>query len=103
LHGQLTAIIRCKTPCFDNSGSPVRVFFGLGNNVTVNTILGMPIIKDLGMLPNFQTALVTCKDTPATFDIRCHESSCGFQANEDAAANFAHLPMEDMCPSLLAL
>jgi hypothetical protein len=102
LHGQLTAIIRYKTPCFDNSGSPIRISFGLGNNMTVNTILGMPIIKDLGMLPNFRTARVTCEDTPATFDIRYHETSCGFQANDDAAATFAHLPIEDMCPSLLA-
>jgi hypothetical protein len=67
----------------------------------VNTILGMPIIKELGMLlPNFRTAVVACDHTAATFDIRYHKTCCGFHAN--AAATFANLSVEDMCPSLLA-
>ena len=102
LHGQLTAIIRYKTPYFDNDGSPIRISFGLGNDMTVNTILGMPVIKDLGMLPNFRTAVVTCDDSPATFEIRYHETSCGFHAQDDAVTTFATLPIEDMYPSLLA-
>jgi hypothetical protein len=103
LHGQLTAIICYKTPCVARNGSPVRVSFGLGNNMTVNTILGMPVIKDLGMLPNFRTALVTCKDTAATFDIHHHETRCSIHANNESAAAFSTLPVEDMHPYLLAL
>jgi hypothetical protein len=102
LHGQLTAIIRYKTPYVDHDGSPIRISFGLGNDMTVNTILGMPIIKDLGMLPNFRTARVTCEDTPATFDIRYHETNCGFPADDDASTAFANLPVEEMYPRHLA-
>lgn len=40
MHGQLTAIIRYKTPYFDNDGSPICILFGIGNDMTVNTILG---------------------------------------------------------------
>jgi hypothetical protein len=45
LHGQLTAIICYKMPYSDLKGSPIHISFGLGNNMTVNTILGMPVIK----------------------------------------------------------
>ena len=40
MHGQLTAIIRYKTPYFDNDGSPICILFGIGNDMSVNTILG---------------------------------------------------------------
>ena len=69
IHGQLTAIIRYKTPYVDNTGNPIRILFGLGNIMTVNTILGMPVIKDLGMIPDFRAGSVTCEDSPATFAV----------------------------------
>ena len=71
IHGQLTATIRYKTPYVNkNTGNPIRIFFSLGNNMTVNTILGMPVIKDLRMIPNFRACSVTYKDSPTTFAIR---------------------------------
>jgi hypothetical protein len=67
--------------------------------VTVNTILGMPIIKDLGMIPNFCGGLVTCKDTAATFAIRYQEIESGFPAsNAPAKTLFAALPIDQMYP-----
>jgi hypothetical protein len=100
---QLTAVIRDETPpCVDHDRSPVRNYFGLGEDMTVNTIHGMPIIKNLGMLPNFRAALVTCEATAATFDIRCHETCCGFPANDDSAAAFSTPPIDNIHPHLLA-
>ena len=101
MHGQLTAIIRYKTPYVDTAGNPIRISFGLGNDMTVNTILGMPIIKDLGMIPNFRAGTVTCEDSPATFSIRYQETSCGFLASDAPAAAFSALPVADMYPSIL--
>lgn len=102
LHGQLTAVIRYKTPYVDNDGSPIRISFGLGNDMTVNTILGMPIIKDLGMIPNFRARSVTCEDSAATFEINYQETCCGFPADDVTAATFSTLPVADMYPSLPA-
>jgi hypothetical protein len=99
VHGQLTAIIRYKTPYVDHNGRPVRISFGLGNDMTVNTILGMPIIKDLGMIPNFRDGSVVCEDTAATFTLRYHATSCGFLADDNDAAVFSALPVTDMYPS----
>ena len=102
MHGQLTAIIRYKTPYVDHDGNPIRISFGLGNDMTVNTILGMPIIKDLGMIPNFRAGSVTCEDSPATFEIRYQETCCGFLADDATAATFSALPVADMYPDILA-
>jgi hypothetical protein len=86
VHGQLTVIIRCKTPHVEHDGSPIRVSFGLGNNMTVNTILGMPVLKHLGMIPNFCGGSVICEDAPATFSLRHHATCCGFLADDNDAA-----------------
>jgi hypothetical protein len=102
LHGQLTAIIRYKTPYVDHDGNPIHISFGLGNDMTVNTILGMPIIKDLGMLPNFRSKRITCEDTTATFDIQYHETSCGFSKHDEMAATFSLLPLDEMYPASFA-
>ena len=102
MHGQLTAIIRYKTPYLAHDGSPIHISFGLGNDMTVNTILGMPVIKDLGMVPNFRTRSVVCDDSPATFDIAYHETCCGFPPDDATATTFSTLPVEDMYPRILS-
>jgi hypothetical protein len=103
LHGQLTAIIRYKTPYVDHDGNPIRISFGLGNDMTVNTILGMPFIKDLGMVPNFRAGTVTCEDSSATFDISYQATSFGFLPDDADAAVFAALPVAHMYPSKLSM
>jgi hypothetical protein len=102
VHGQLTAIIRCKTPCVDHSGSPLRISFGRGNDMTVNTMLGMPIVEDLGVIPNFRDGSVVCKDAPTTFILRCHATCCGFLADDNDAAAFSALPVAGMHPSVVS-
>jgi hypothetical protein len=98
VHGQLTAIVRYKTPYVDHDGNPIRISFGLGQDMTVNTILGMPIIKDLGMVPNFRTGSVCCDDTAATFEICYQETCCGFPASDSNANIFSALPVAQMFP-----
>jgi hypothetical protein len=100
LHGQLTAIIRYKTPYVNTDRNPVHISFSLGNDMTVNTILGMPTIKDSGMIPFFRAGSVTCKDTSATFTIDCHETKCGFLASDADAATFSMLPADQMYPQI---
>ena len=46
-HGILTAAVRYYTPYTDVSGSPVTLSFGLGSDVAVNTIFGLPMLCDL--------------------------------------------------------
>ena len=62
----------------------------------------MPLIKDLGMIPNFRAKSVACEDSAATFVIRYQETCCSFPADDAAAASFSDLPVEDMHPQLLA-
>jgi hypothetical protein len=71
---------------------PTRIDNGLPH------ILGMPIIQDLGMIPNICANSVTCEDTAATFAIRYHETKCGFPAGDDLAMTFATLPVDQMYP-----
>jgi hypothetical protein len=46
-HGNLTAVIRYYTPYTDVDGNPIQFSFALGNDVTVNTIFGLPMLCDL--------------------------------------------------------
>ena len=48
-HGKLTAVVRYHTPYEDDQGHPIQLNVALGDDVTVNTILGWPTIKDLGI------------------------------------------------------
>jgi hypothetical protein len=64
-HGLLTAVIRYKTAYQDRDGHPINISFGLGTDMTVNTIFGLPSIRDLGMVPDFQAGRVYCAELPA--------------------------------------
>jgi len=43
--GQLTAIVRYKTWYVDRDGKPVTLSSGLGQNVAVNAVVGVPTLK----------------------------------------------------------
>jgi hypothetical protein len=43
-HGNLTAVIRYYTLYTNVSGSPITLSFGLGSDVTVNAIFGLPML-----------------------------------------------------------
>jgi hypothetical protein len=95
-HGQLTAVIHYRTPYSDHEGNPITISFGLGNGMTVNTILGMPLIRDLGMTPDFRAGHVACTDSPATFDLEYPKTTCGVPATDTAATIFVALPLNEM-------
>jgi hypothetical protein len=95
-------VIRYCTPYSDHEGNPIMISFGLGNNMTVNTVLGMPLIKDLGMTPDFQTGHVACTNLPATFDLEYRETTCGVPATDTAATTFVALPLGEMYPPAIA-
>jgi hypothetical protein len=101
-HGQLMAVIRYRTPYSDREGNPITISFGLGNDMTVNTILGMSLIKDLGMTPDFQAGHVTCTDSPASFDLEYRETTCGDPVTDTAATAFVALPLDEMYPPAIA-
>jgi hypothetical protein len=44
-HGRLTAVIRYHTPYCTYDGNPVTISLALGNDVTVNTIFGLPMLS----------------------------------------------------------
>ena len=46
-HGTLSAVVRYYTPYTDVSGSPITVSFGLGSDITVNTMFGLPMLCDV--------------------------------------------------------
>jgi hypothetical protein len=54
-HGNLTAVIRCCTPCIDTSASPIALSFALCADVTVNTISGLPVLCDLDSIISLRT------------------------------------------------
>ena len=62
-HDLLTAIIRYKTPYADSTGSPISISFALGDDVSTNTIFGLPTITafqflvDMSNLTAFSRAL----------------------------------------------
>jgi hypothetical protein len=49
-HGNLTAVIRYRTPYQDQTGSPITFSFALGTDVTVNTIFGLPMLCNLDLV-----------------------------------------------------
>ena len=79
----------------------IHISFGLGNDMTVNTILGMPVIKDVGMIPNFRPRSIVCEDSSATFDISYQETCCGFPPDDESAATFSAIPFENIYPRIL--
>jgi hypothetical protein len=101
-HGQLTAVICYRTPYSDHEGNPITISFGLGNDMTNNTILGMPLIKDLGMTPDFRAGHVTCINLPATFNLEYRETTCDVPATDTAATAFVALPLNEMYPPAIA-
>jgi hypothetical protein len=57
--GDLTTVIRYKTPYVAVEGHPLLLCFALGDTVSCNTILGLPAINMLEMLWNISQGTVT--------------------------------------------
>jgi hypothetical protein len=69
-HGRLTSVIRYFTPyTIGNTKQPVIISFGLGPDVSVNSILGLPSIDSFNLNINLGTNRAYSSICDITFDI----------------------------------
>ena len=76
-HGQLTGIIRYFTPYLDLYNQPITISFGLGENVSVNSIIGWPAILDMNMDLSISSMTVISHTLQRNFPITCRQSTLG--------------------------
>ena len=80
-HGKLTAVVRYKSCYTDTNGKPILISFGLGKDVAVNAIVGIPFIKQWGLVLNFPKAQIESELTNVIFDMVFKEAKPGLPNN----------------------
>jgi hypothetical protein len=80
-YGLLTAIIRYKTPYTATDGKPILLSIALGNDVSTNTIFGLPTLDSLQLTWDFSTNTATSKCCGNTFTIQRRGSKRGLPDN----------------------
>jgi hypothetical protein len=83
LHGTLTALIRYHTPYTDLAGNPVLLSFALGNDVSTNTIIGLPTIDAFDFLIDVRNNTAHSRSCDLTFPIICQSSNLGLPPGID--------------------
>jgi hypothetical protein len=94
--GTLTAVIRYLTPYCDLSGNPITFSFALGQDVTVNTIFGLPMLCDLDCTISLRSNTLHCTTLNLTLPITraaahhglppgCHFDVSSFKRHRSAA------------------
>ena len=74
----LCAIVRYRTPFFYNkTGKPCIISFGLGDNVTVNSILGLPQLKEWNADMLFSKNLLVATNIDQTFSLEYSATTSG--------------------------
>ena len=68
-HGKMTAIIRYRTPYFINKRDPLFVYFALGNDVSLQCVLGLPTLLALSGLINLVKGEFLCSEIGRTFPL----------------------------------
>ena len=76
-HGKLTAIVRYWTQYKHEDGKRVVLSFGLGPDVNVNSIIGMPTIRQWGMNICFLTSVITAHQLKVRFSTHFERSKTG--------------------------
>ena len=105
-HGLLTAIVRYRTPYVDQSGSPITLSFALGNDVSTNTIFGLPTISALEFVIDMRTLSAHSQRLDRTFTLTKAAGSLGVPAGtsfdpdvhrrvHDAATSISHNYQQD--------
>ena len=61
-HGQVTAVIRYKTPYIIASKGPFILTFALGKDVNLRSVLGLPTLLAMGADINLVKGLLSCID-----------------------------------------
>ena len=68
-HGKLTAIVRYRTPYTYANGKPVLVSFGLGADVAVRSIIGVPTLRSWQASIDFGTNKLICPGIQRRFHL----------------------------------
>ena len=69
-HGKLTAIVRYRTPYTDIRGKPVLVSFGLGADVAVRSIIGVPTLRSWQASIDFGSDKLICPGIQRRFQLQ---------------------------------
>jgi hypothetical protein len=104
-HGNLTAVIRCHTPCADITGSPVTLSSALGSKVTANTIVGLPMLCNLDAVILLRSNSMHSQSLNCDFPITCAAANFGLPAGhsfDPAAASPNHASTLNLTPSAAA-
>jgi hypothetical protein len=80
-HGKLTAVVRYHLPYSDPDSNSVALCIALGNDVSVNTILGWAAIEDLGIELRISGKTFYSTTLNCYFPLERVEATCGTPAN----------------------
>ena len=69
-HGKLTAIVRYRTPYTDTNGQPMLVSFGLGADVAVRSIIGVPTLRSWQASIDFGANKLICPGIQRRFQLQ---------------------------------
>ena len=75
---KLTAVVRYKTRYTDPEGNNLMIAFGLGESVSVNAIIGLPIFKKWKLILDVDAARVTSKLLDVYFNLTFQHAASGF-------------------------
>jgi len=89
-HGLLTAIVRYWTSYKLADGSPLTISFGLGENVSTNTLTGLPLIQSLAFVTDYGNFKAHSPILCRTFNLDRSPGKCGLP--DDAQLN-----VKDFC------
>ena len=104
-HGILSAVVRYHTPFKLPNGSPFILSFALGEDMSVDSILGIPLIKELQMDTSFRTKEIISHSLKTPFPCLFRETKLtpsdthtpGNDSNNAPTSNSANMTV----PSLL--
>ena len=68
-HGQMTAVIRYKTPYFVTGKGPFVLSFALGHDVSLRSVLGLPTLLAMGANINLVKGLLSCVELNRDFPL----------------------------------
>lgn len=74
---KLVAVVTYRTPYTSNTGDAITLSFGLGHNVSVRTIIGLPTIKAWKGVMNFVDNTFTSHTLSTRFDLLFEETQQG--------------------------
>jgi hypothetical protein len=83
--GKLIALIRYKTTLCTPTGSAVHISFALGPDVSANTIIGLPFLRALKFVTDYETFTARSKVLSQDFPLTCSPNDRGLPAS---ASNF---------------